>query len=70
MTTNIGGTDRVVRIVVGLALIAFALFGPADIAWKWIGWIGVVPILTALVGWCPAYSLVGLSTCPTKPRTE
>jgi hypothetical protein len=70
MTTNIGGIDRVVRIIVGLALIAFALFGPADIAWKWIGWIGVVPILTALVGWCPAYSMVGLSTCPMKPRTE
>lgn len=70
MTTNIGGIDRVVRIIVGLALIAFALFGPADIGWKWIGWIGVVPILTALVGWCPAYSLVGLSTCPMKPRTE
>lgn len=70
MTTNIGGIDRVARIIVGLALIAFALFGPADIAWKWIGWIGVVPLATALLGWCPAYTLVGLSTCPMKPKTE
>ncbi len=70
MITNMGGIDRVARVIVGLALIGFALFGPADIAWKWIGWIGVVPLVTALMGWCPAYSLVGLSTCPMKPKTE
>jgi CHASE2 domain-containing sensor protein len=48
ITTNVGSADRIARIVVGLALIAFALFGPADITWKWVGWIGVVPLLTAL----------------------
>lgn len=67
MTTNVGTADRVVRVLVGLALIAFALgwIAPGT-GWNWLGWIGVVPILTALVGSCPAYSLLGLSTCPLK----
>ena len=62
MTKNVGSVDRIVRIVAGLALIAFALFGPAEIGWKWVGFIGVVPILTAFVGVCPAYSLFGIRT--------
>ncbi len=66
MSPNVGGIDRIARIVVGLALIAFALLGPATISWKWIGWVGVVPLLTALVGFCPAYTLLGLNTCPLK----
>jgi len=66
MPSNVGGFDRIARIVVGLALIAFALLAPATISWKWIGWIGVVPLLTALVGFCPAYTLLGLNTCPMK----
>jgi len=65
MMKNVGSADKIVRIVVGIALIAFALFGPADIGWKWVGWIGVVPIATALMGWCPLYSIVGMKTCPT-----
>ena len=63
MTRNVGSVDRIVRIVAGLALIAFALFGPAEIGWKWVGFIGVVPILTAFAGVCPAYSLFGIRTC-------
>ncbi|QGZ37552.1 DUF2892 domain-containing protein [Stappia indica] len=63
MTTNVGSADRIARIVVGLALIAFALSGPADITWKWVGWIGVVPLLTAFLKWCPAYTLLGVNTC-------
>jgi len=63
ITTNVGSADRIARIVVGVALIAFALLGPADITWKWIGWIGVVPLLTAFLKWCPAYTLLGINTC-------
>jgi hypothetical protein len=57
MTSNVGGVDRILRIVVGLGLIAYALF--ANVIW---GWIGVIPLATALVGFCPAYRLIGLST--------
>lgn len=56
---NEGSVDRVVRIVIGLGLISLAFFGPRT-AW---GWIGIVPLLTGVVGWCPAYSLLGVSTC-------
>ena len=62
MSLNVGGADRIIRIVLGLALIAFALFGPADIAWRWVGWIGLVPLVTAFIGWCPAYTLFGFKT--------
>jgi hypothetical protein len=65
MTTNVGMADRIVRIVIGIALIAFALnyFYP-DTGYNWIGWIGVVPIVTAVFGTCPLYSVIGMSTCP------
>ena len=65
MSENVGIVDRVVRILLGLALIAFALgfLGPA-MSPRWIGWIGVIPLATALVGTCPLYSLLGLSTRP------
>jgi hypothetical protein len=67
MTTNVAMADRIVRIVIGIALIAFALnyFYP-DTGYNWIGWIGVVPIMTAIFGTCPLYSVVGMSTCPRK----
>ena len=58
MTRNVGTLDRILRIVVGIALIAFAIAEP-DVGWSWIGWI-VVLILTALIGWCPAYRLLGM----------
>lgn len=63
MTVNVGTLDRIARIVVGVALIAFALgYIAPGTSWSWVGWIGVVPILTALFGTCPAYSLFGMST--------
>ena len=62
LTRNVGSLDRIVRIIGGVALIAFALYGPADIAWKWIGWIGVVPLGTALINWCPLYTILGIKT--------
>lgn len=64
MITNMGSIDRVVRVVVGLALLSllFVLDGGA----RWFGLIGVVPILTAAIGWCPAYLPFGISTCPRR----
>jgi hypothetical protein len=69
MDRNVGTADRIIRIVAGIALIAFALFGPAEMAWKWVGWIGVVPLLTGLAGTCPAYMLLGLRTCPMQKKS-
>jgi hypothetical protein len=61
MTANIGNTDRIIRIVVGIALIAWAVMdGPV---WAWIG---VLPLVTGLVRICPAYSILGMNTCGTK----
>ena len=63
MTLNVGMFDRIARIIIGIALIAFALgYIAPGTSWAWVGWIGVVPILTAIFGTCPAYSLVGMST--------
>ena len=61
MNKNIGTLDRVLRVIVGLALIAFSVTG---IVGPW-GWVGIVPLVTALVGWCPAYTLLGIKTCKT-----
>lgn len=62
MKTNVGGIDRILRIVIGLVLIALAATGTVGL---W-GWIGVVPLATALVGFCPLYPLLGINTCPAK----
>jgi hypothetical protein len=59
---NVGGIDRIGRVVIGLVLIALTLIGTIG-AW---GWIGLVPLATGLLGTCPLYSVLGLSTCPTK----
>ena len=58
MPQNIGSIDRVLRIVVGLGLLGLFFFGPQT---PW-GLVGLVPLATALIGWCPAYSLIGAST--------
>lgn len=63
MTANVGTVDRALRAVAGLVLLALAVFGG-----QWWGWIGVVPLLTAFVGFCPAYRILGLSTCPAAPH--
>jgi hypothetical protein len=57
--SNVGGIDRVLRIVIGLALVAATLGGLLP----WWGWIGVVPLATGLIGWCPAYLPFGIRTC-------
>ena len=59
---NVGGIDRVLRIVVGLALISLVFVGP-KVIW---GWVGLVPLLTGIFRFCPAYKLLGVNTCPTK----
>jgi sulfite exporter TauE/SafE len=63
MSVNVGMFDRFARVVIGIALIAFALgYIAPGTSWAWVGWIGVVPILTAIFGMCPLYSIVGMST--------
>jgi hypothetical protein len=59
--TNVGIVDRILRIVLGLVLIALVFVGPKT-AW---GWIGLVPLITGLFRTCPLYSLVGVNTCRT-----
>ena len=59
---NEGTIDRVLRVVVGLGLISLAFIGPHT---PW-GWVGVVPLATGFAGFCPLYTLLGLSTCPAK----
>ena len=64
MTRNVGMIDRVIRIVLGIALLALIVF--VDAPWRWVGLVGLVPLLSAVAGTCPLYSLLGVSTCPTK----
>ncbi|MGO4870425.1 MAG: DUF2892 domain-containing protein [Roseiarcus sp.] len=66
MKVNVGTIDRIIRVVLGVVLIAFALgFIAPGTPYHWIGWIGIVPLATAAVGSCPLYSILGMSTCPT-----
>jgi hypothetical protein len=59
MNTNEGSIDRAARLLLGIALIAAAWSGAIG---PW-GWIGVVPLATAAIGWCPLYQLLGINTC-------
>ena len=63
MTANVGTIDRVLRIVIGVALLAWALGLIPGVAASVWGWIGLVPLGTALIGYCPAYSIFGIRTC-------
>ena len=62
MNKNVGGFDRILRVVVGVLLVALAATGTVG-AW---GYIGIVPIFTGAIGWCPAYLPFGFSTCKTR----
>lgn len=66
MLKNEGAVDRVVRVVLGLALLALVFVGPRT----WLGLIGVVPLVTGIVGSCPLYRLLGISTCSLEPRQQ
>lgn len=61
MKKNVGKTDRTLRIVIGLAII-----GAGVVYQSWWGAIGALPILTAIMGWCPPYALLGIDTCKHK----
>ena len=65
MKLNVGGIDRALRVVAGLALIGLALTGMIGV---W-GWIGVMALATGLFSFCPLYTLLGVSTCPLKAKT-
>lgn len=62
MTQNVGKIDRVIRIIVGLAVLSLVFVGPKTM---W-GLLGLIPLGTGLIGWCPPYSLLGINTCGTK----
>jgi len=66
MEKNVGSVDKTLRIVAGLAILSllFLLEGAS----RWWGLIGLVPLLTGLFSYCPAYRLLGLNTCPLKPN--
>lgn len=59
MRMNVESVDRIIRIVAGLGILSLAFVGPKS-AWAYLG---VVPLLTGLIGWCPPYSIFGFSTC-------
>jgi hypothetical protein len=66
MTQNVGGVDKGLRIIIGIALLSliFILEGNQ----RWLGLIGLVPLGTALMGWCPLYAIVGIKTCPASKK--
>ena len=59
MNKNIGGIERIIRVVAGLGILSLAFIGPET---KW-GYLGLIPIVTGLISWCPPYQLLGISTC-------
>jgi len=67
MKANVGNADRVIRIAAGILILSavFLLEGNA----RWFGLIGIVPLATALIRWCPAYGLLGMNTCGTASKT-
>lgn len=65
LTRNMGGLDRLLRFYLGLFMIGCALpYWAPQTGWNWLGWLGVVPLVSSLAGSCGVYRLIGLSTCP------
>jgi len=62
MKQNVGSIDRALRAIIGLGLISMVFIGP-QAAW---GWVVIVPLATVIMGWCPPYALLGISTCGLK----
>ena len=63
MKLNIGGIERGIRVAAGLVLVVLA----ATQTVGWWGWLGVIPLATGAIGWCPPYAIFGINTCSTKP---
>jgi hypothetical protein len=66
MKTNAGTMDRAIRLAIGLFLLSLVFVGPQT---PW-GWLGVIPLVTGLVGFCPLYLIVGLDTCPVPSKKK
>jgi len=66
MVKNIHSIERVVRVLVGLAVVSLVFIGPQS---PW-GWLGLIPIATGLIGWCPPYAMLGISTCKKPEKTS
>jgi len=66
MKKNIHSIERVIRVVLGLGLISLAFVGPANLWFL----LGAVPLLTGLLGWCPPYAMLGISTCRMEPKAS
>lgn len=64
MKSNVGGIDKILRIIVGAGLVGATVAGLLPV---W-GYVGIVPLATGLMGWCPLYPLLGLNTCPMKKQ--
>lgn len=61
---NVGGIDRIFRVLIGLALLSLVFIGPQT---PW-GWIGLIPLVTAAFSFCPLYAIIGIKTCPVENK--
>ena len=65
MTMNVGSFDRIVRFIIGAAALSFALIY-RESPYSILGWLGLIPLVTAVIGTCPLYSLLGVNTCSSR----
>ncbi|MCB0391457.1 MAG: DUF2892 domain-containing protein [Bdellovibrionales bacterium] len=66
MQKNAGKIDRVLRVILGLAVLASAFIGPQTV---W-GYVGIIPLVTGLIGFCPLYKVIGINTCPLEKKSN
>ncbi len=66
MRANVGGFDRAARVIAGVAVLSLVFILESNA--RWWGLIGLVPLMTGLLRWCPAYTLLGLNTCPLREK--
>lgn len=63
MNANVGSTDKSIRVVLGIVLLSLFFILEGNL--RYLGLIGIIPLVTAAIGWCPLYTLFGINTCPT-----